>query len=83
MAWGGPAPEGRPVTRQRVIDAPFADAKEVVGGYWFIDAESLDDAAAIAAGNPCVACGLSFEVRPIEAARASACVASSETPRRR
>jgi hypothetical protein len=71
------------VTRAGIIDGPFTEAKEVVGGYWFIRAGSLDEAARIAADNPCIACGLVFEIRPIEAERASAWRESNETPRRR
>ncbi|MCD6079721.1 MAG: hypothetical protein K0R89_3665 [Ramlibacter sp.] len=71
------------VTRAGIIDGPFTEAKEVVGGYWFIRADSLDEAARIAADNPCIACGLAFEIRPIEAERASAWRESNETPRRR
>lgn len=74
------AREGRLVTRERIVDGPFAEAKEVVGGYWWILAHSLDEAARIAAGNPCLAYGLSFEVRPIEGVRASAFALTSETP---
>jgi len=74
------AREGKGVSRNGIVDGPFAEAKEVVGGYWFILAGSLDEAAAIAAGNPCLALGLSCEVRPIEAARASAFARASETP---
>lgn len=55
-----------------VTDGPFGEAKEVVGGYWFIVAGSLREAAEIAAQNPCAQYGLSFEIRPLEAARASA-----------
>lgn len=76
------AREGRLVTRQRVIDGPFTEAKEVVGGYWFIRAASLDEAAAIVAQNPCIQCGLAMEVRQLEAERASALKVSAETPRR-
>lgn len=68
------------VTRTGVVDGPFAEAKEVIGGYWFIVAGSLQEAAAIAAKNPCLACGLSYEVRPIEIERASAYRESNETP---
>lgn len=75
--------EARLVSRGGVTDGPFAEAKEVIGGYWFILAGSLDEAAAIAAENPCLALGLSFEVRPIEAARASAYAVTNETPRDR
>lgn len=77
------ATEGKLVSRQRVIDGPFTEAKEVIGGYWFIIAGSLDEAAEIAAGNPCLQCGLSFEIRPIELERASASRLSNETPTER
>jgi len=70
----------RLVTRRGVIDGPFVEAKEVVGGYWFIVASSLEEAAAIAAQNPCMACGLEYEVRPVELQRASAYVQTNETP---
>lgn len=69
------------VTRSGITDGPFAEAKEVVGGYWFVVAGSLQEAAQIAAANPCLACGLSFEIRPLELERASAYRESSETPR--
>jgi hypothetical protein len=67
------------VSRSGVIDGPFAEAKEVIGGYWFFIAESLDAAAALAAQNPCLACGLSFEIRPIEPERASAYKLTNES----
>lgn len=76
------AREARLVTRERTIDGPFAEAKEVVGGYWWILAHSLDEAARIAADNPCLAYGLAFEIRPIEAVRASAFAVTNETPDR-
>lgn len=74
------AREGKLVTAERVIDGPFAEAKEVIGGYWFIRAASLEAAAAIVAQNPCIACGLSMEVRPLEADRARADRLAAETP---
>lgn len=77
------AREGKLVTRQAVTDGPFAEAKEVIGGYWFFVAASLDEAAALAALNPCLACGLSYEVRPIDPQRASAFAPTNETPARR
>jgi len=76
------APEGRTVSRQAVTDGPFAEAKEVVGGYWFILAGSLDEAAQLAAGNPCLAHGLRYEIRPIDPALASAYAQTTETPMR-
>lgn len=74
------ATEAKLVTKQKVIDGPFAEAKEVIGGFWFILAGSLDEAAKIAAGNPCLACGLTYEIRPIESERASAFKVTNETP---
>ncbi len=71
--------QGKLVTHRSVIDGPFAEAKEVVGGYWFIVATSLDEAAAIAAESPCLACGLMYEIRPVDQHRASATVVSNET----
>jgi hypothetical protein len=63
-----------------VTDGPYGETKEVLGGYWFFHADSLEEAARLAAENPCVACGLVMEVRPIEAARASAFAVTNETP---
>lgn len=74
------AREGKLVSRQATTDGPFTEAKEIVGGYWFILAGSLDEAAATAAENPCLERGLVFEIRPIEPARASAFVLANETP---
>jgi hypothetical protein len=71
------------VSKLGVIDGPFAETKEVIGGYWHFLASSLEEAAALAAQNPCLACGLSYEVRPIEMERCSAFVESNETPSRR
>jgi hypothetical protein len=72
---------GKTVSRKAVTDGPFGEAKEVIGGYWFIVADSLDEAAKIAAENPCLNCGLFFEIRPIELVRASAFAVTTETPR--
>ena len=76
------AREGRLVTKQRVLDGPYTEAKEVIGGYWHIVADSLDEAAALAADNPCLACGLSYEIRPVDPSRCSAHETTSETPTR-
>jgi hypothetical protein len=59
--------EGKTVGRSNVmIDGPFGESKEVIGGYWFAFANSLDEAAEIAAGNPCLEYGLFLEIRPID-----------------
>ena len=63
-----------------VTDGPFSKGKEVISGYWFIVAGSLDEAAQMAAPNPCLAYGLSYETRPIESIRASAFNLTAETP---
>ncbi|WP_332827311.1 YciI family protein [Ramlibacter sp.] len=73
---------GKVVSRSGITDGPYSEAKEVIGGYWFIVAGSLDEAAAIAADNPCLACGLNFVIRPIETERASAFREANETPAR-
>jgi hypothetical protein len=59
--------EGKTVGRRNLItDGPFGESKEVIGGFWFAVANSLDEAAQIAAGNPCLDYGLSLEIRPID-----------------
>jgi hypothetical protein len=59
--------EGKTISRRNVVtDGPFSESKEVIGGYWFVVANSLDEAAEIAAGNPCLDYGLSLEIRPID-----------------
>lgn len=50
-----------------ITDGPFAESKEVVGGYLLITAKSLEDAVEIAKGCPIFAHGGSVEVRPIRA----------------
>lgn len=50
--------------RAAVLDGPFAETKEVLGGFNLIEAESLDEAVAIAAKFPWNAIGC-VEVRPV------------------
>jgi hypothetical protein len=69
------------VTREGIrTDGPFAEGKEVIGGYWIIVAESLAAAAAIASENPVLPHGLNFEIRPLESERGSAYRRTNETP---
>jgi hypothetical protein len=65
-----------------ITDQPFAETKEVIGGYWFVMASNLREAARLAAQNPCAQFGLSYEIRPLELARASAYDITNETPSR-
>ena len=74
------ATDTRLVSKAGITDGPFAETKEVIGGYWFFIAGSLTEAAALAAQNPCLACGLSYEIRPIEHEQASAYKVTNETP---
>ena len=74
------AKPSRLVMKHGIVDGPFAEAKEIIGGYWFILARDLEEAAKIAAENPCLACGLQYEIRQVDVTRSSAFVAASETP---
>jgi hypothetical protein len=48
-----------------ITDGPFADAKEVLGGYYVLDASSLDEALEFAHRIPAVRLGGAVEVRPL------------------
>ncbi|HEU4619102.1 MAG TPA: YciI family protein [Gammaproteobacteria bacterium] len=77
------AREGKTVHERKVTDGPFTESKEIIGGYWFIVARSLEEAAAIAAQSPCLACGLYYEIRPIDLSRPKADDVTCETPAER
>jgi hypothetical protein len=73
--------EGATVSRKAVVmDGPYGETKELIGGYWFILADSLEEATELAAGNPCMQLGLFYEIRPLDPEPASAHVRSNETP---
>ena len=48
-----------------VADGPFAESKEAVGGFLQIEANSLDEAIAIAKTCPTLEYGITIEVRPV------------------
>jgi hypothetical protein len=52
--------DGKPL----VIDGPFAETREQLGGYFLIDAKDLDEAIGIAARIPGARLG-TVEVRPV------------------
>lgn len=52
-------------------DGPFAEAKEVVGGFWIIRARDLDEAVRRVSDCPHLGFG-SLEIRPIEELAADA-----------
>ncbi len=69
------------VTRDGIrTDGPFAEGKEVIGGYWVIVAESLAAASALAAESAVLAHGICYEIRPLESERGSAYRHTNETP---
>jgi hypothetical protein len=63
--------EGRVVNAKLVTDGPFVEAKEVVGGFTIVQAETIDDAAQLAKGCPCLLIGGTVEVRPLAGYTAS------------
>jgi len=48
-----------------VSDGPFAEAKEVIGGFLLLNVETIAEAIAIAQRSPTLAYGTSIEVRPV------------------
>ena len=56
---------GKIVTQEGATDGPFVEAKEVIGGYMIISADSMEEAVEVARESPGVGPGSSIEVRPI------------------
>ncbi len=57
---------GKIVTSEGATDGPFVEAKEVIGGYMIVSAESMEEAIEVARQSPGVAMpGSSVEVREI------------------
>ncbi len=48
-----------------VVDGPFAESKEAVGGYLILQADNLNEAVEIARSMPALKYGNTVEVRPI------------------
>ena len=80
MAWfnrlteQGKAVAGNPLEREgkvisakngRVVDGPFAESKESIGGYFLLKVNTLDEAVVIAKQCPGLAYGAVVEVRPV------------------
>lgn len=74
----GKATEGQPLELEsrvvsgtngaRVVDGPFAEAKEAVGGYVKLQVADLEEATAIAQAHPGLEYGLIIEIRPLAVA---------------
>jgi len=54
-------------TRRTVSDGPYAEAKDLVGGYAIVQARDLDAAVEIARGCPTYEKDGAVEVRPVQA----------------
>lgn len=58
--------EGQTVSSNGVIsDGPYAELKEIVGGYMIVKADNLQDAVKLSEGCPTLAIGGSVEVRDV------------------
>jgi hypothetical protein len=60
--------EGRTVRSRDgnvVVDGPYTEGKELIMGFFVVEAPDIDTAAQIAAGCPSVPHGAAVEVRPI------------------
>jgi hypothetical protein len=53
--------DGKPL----VTDGPFADTKEVFGGFYLLEAGDLDQATEMAARIPVLRLGGTVEIRPV------------------
>jgi hypothetical protein len=66
---GGPLQfSGRVVAgpSKTVRDGPYAEAKDVVGGFMRIEARDIDEAVELSKGCPILDVGGTVEIRPIE-----------------
>jgi hypothetical protein len=52
-------------TGRVIADGPYAESKEVIGGYALVQVDSLDEAIAIAKSCPTLRFGTEIEVRPV------------------
>ncbi|MDM3872011.1 YciI family protein [Porticoccus sp. W117] len=66
---GGKLGDGKILTEKGVVDGPFMEIKEIVGGYMVVRAESLDEAVQVVRECPPVAASLksstSVEIREL------------------
>lgn len=52
-------------TSRSVSDGPFAESKEAVGGYLWVDVPTFEEAVEIAKSCPTLDHGITIEVRPV------------------
>lgn len=72
--------EGKFVSKRAMTDGPYSETKEIIGGYWFVSANNLEEAAQLLAGSPCLAYGLFYEVRELDAEPCDTFAVTAETP---
>jgi hypothetical protein len=48
-----------------VLDGPFTESKEAIGGFLLLNVETLEEAIAVAKSSPNLAYGTSIEIRPV------------------
>jgi hypothetical protein len=75
LAKSGKVKGGQPLARngkivsgkngRMVADGPFAESKEVIGGYLLLDVDDFDEALKIAKSFPPLEYEISIEVRPV------------------
>jgi hypothetical protein len=53
--------DGKPL----VTDGPFADTKEIFGGFYLLEADNLDQATEMAERIPALRLGGTIEIRPL------------------
>jgi hypothetical protein len=52
--------------RTALMDGPFAETKEQLGGYHLVECRDLDEALALASRIPTLRAGGTIEVRPVD-----------------
>jgi hypothetical protein len=62
----GPIETATTVRESMLTDGPYADTKEVFGGFYLFEADNLDDALEVAKRIPAVRFGGAVEVRPLD-----------------
>lgn len=74
-------PKGKIVSgaNARVVDGPFAESKEAIGGYFLLNVKDMDEAVAIAKECPGLPYGVKIEVRPVMDHCPMSCEAKAET----
>ncbi|RQO69525.1 hypothetical protein DBR43_15730 [Pedobacter sp. KBW06] len=59
------SPEGAHAKGNVITDGPYVESKECISGYYFLLANSLEEATELAKGCPSLAIGASVEVREV------------------